>query len=87
MDHPDFRVGKRIFATLHPDLRWGVVMLTPAQQRAVVAGDPGTFVPAKGGWGRQGCTQVLLRRVKARALREAMSLAWANKAPSKRGRR
>ena len=32
--HPDFRVGGRIFATLgYPDRKWGMVNLTPDQQR------------------------------------------------------
>jgi hypothetical protein len=81
MDHPDFRVRGKIFATLFADLAWGVVMLTPEQQKAYVRSAPATFVPAKGAWGRWGSTQVLLRKVKAAALRRAIAAAWANKAP------
>ena len=29
MDHPDFRVAGKIFATLGPDETWGMVKLTP----------------------------------------------------------
>ena len=29
MNHPDFRVGGRIFATLHADMKFGMVALTP----------------------------------------------------------
>jgi hypothetical protein len=29
MGHPDFRVKNRIFATLHHDLEFGMVALTP----------------------------------------------------------
>ena len=33
MNHPDFRVGGKIFATLGPDLTWGMAKLTPEQQQ------------------------------------------------------
>ena len=36
MGHPDFRVNGRIFATLHPDHRHGMVKLTPDQQQQFV---------------------------------------------------
>ena len=29
MGHPDFRVNGRIFATLHADMKFGMVALTP----------------------------------------------------------
>jgi hypothetical protein len=34
MAHPDFRVGGRIFATLHGNNKTGAVMLTPEHQMA-----------------------------------------------------
>ena len=41
--HPDFRVGKRIFATLgYLDAGFAVVKLTPEQQSMVVAAEPKT---------------------------------------------
>ena len=41
LNHPDFRVGGRIFATLgYPDDEWGVVKLTPEEQRRFVRADP-----------------------------------------------
>jgi hypothetical protein len=53
--HPDFRVGGRIFATLaYPDRRWGMVNLTPDQQRTRVREHPDAFVPVKGRWGEPG---------------------------------
>lgn len=55
MDHPDFRVGGKIFATLgYPDAAWGMVKLTPVDQQLVVAAAPDVFVPVKGAWGRRG---------------------------------
>jgi YjbR protein len=79
MGHPDFRVRGRIFATLgYPDAGWGMVKLTPEQQRAFVDTDPAAFVPAKGAWGSGGATCVRLDAVTARALRPALALASSN---------
>ena len=39
--HADFRVGKRIFATLgYPDKAWGMVKLTPEQQSMLAEAEP-----------------------------------------------
>ena len=55
----DFRVGKRIFATLgYPDDAWGMVKLTQAQQSMLVDAEPEIFRPVPGGWGKQGYTNV-----------------------------
>ena len=78
MDHPDFRVNGRIFATLHHDLLWGMVALTPEQQRRFLQEAPGVFVPEKGAWGAQGCTAVRLDAVDEEMLGEALTLAWQN---------
>lgn len=78
MGHPDFRVNGRIFATLHPDRKWGMVKLTPDQQQAFVRESPGSFVPENGAWGRQGCTAVRLNSVDEDAVGEAITLAWRN---------
>ncbi len=78
MGHPDFRLGGRIFATLHPDNRAGMVKLTPDQQRAFVKAKPDAFAPENGAWGRQGCTRVVLASVDEETLGEAITLAWQN---------
>lgn len=78
MNHPDFRVHGRIFATLHEDLKWGMVKLTPEQQTRLVADAREAFVPEKGAWGLQGCTAVRLAAVDEEMLGEAMTLAWRN---------
>jgi len=78
MGHPDFRAGGRIFATLHSDRQWGMVKLTPDQQRRFVRENPTTFVPENGAWGRQGCTSVRLESVDEDTLGEAITLAWQN---------
>lgn len=77
--HPDFRVNGRIFATLgYPDRRYGMVTLTPDQQRTRVREHPAAFVPAAGKWGEDGATTVRLDAVDEEALGEALTLAWRN---------
>jgi hypothetical protein len=46
MDHPDFRVRGKIFATLGPDEKWGMVKLTPDQQASFLRTEPAIFRPA-----------------------------------------
>jgi len=77
MGHADFRVGKKVFASLgYPDARWAMVKLTPAQQTEVCAA--AAFEPVKGGWGKRGATLLNLARVdEVRAL-EVLRLAWGN---------
>ena len=76
MAHPDFRANGRIFATLSPDREWGMVKLTPEQQQEFVRAEPGTFVPAKGAWGRDGSTMVRLASADGETVGDAMTLAW-----------
>jgi hypothetical protein len=78
MGHPDFRVGGRIFATLHGDTLYGMVKLTPEQQREFIESNVGAFAAENGAWGRQGCTAVHLESVDDEALGEAITLAWQN---------
>ena len=78
MGHPDFRVNNGIFATLHADEQFGMVVLTPAQQRGFIADHPETFTPENGAWGRAGCTRVRLDSVHEEVLGEALTLAWQN---------
>lgn len=79
MNHPDFRIGKRVFATLgYPSHEWGMVKLTPPQQSQFMAAFPSVFVPAAGKWGLGGATCVKLRSATIRSLRPAMFEAWRN---------
>ena len=78
----DFRIGKRIFATLgHPDENWGTVKLTAEQQTMLVEAEPDIFRPVPGGWGKQGYTNVRLANANAATLKSALTLAWKNVAP------
>jgi hypothetical protein len=76
MGHPDFRVGNRIFATLHHDRAFAMVKLTPDQQRDFMRVHPGLFEPESGAWGLAGCTRVRLAAVDEETLGEAVTLAW-----------
>ena len=65
MGHPDFRVARKIFATLaYPRAGLGVVLLTPEQQELFMR-------------------TVRLRTARKAAVREALTLAWRNRAPGR----
>lgn len=84
MDHPDFRVGKKIFATLgHPHENCAMVKLTPDQQAVFVRDAPGVFTPVAGGWGRRGATNIRIERGDETAIRHALATAWRNIAPKR----
>ena len=62
MGHADFRVNRRIFATLgSPNAGSGMVQLDPEDQRYLLGSEPDAFRPAAGAWGRSGSTRVELR--------------------------
>jgi hypothetical protein len=80
--HADFRVGKRVFATLgYPDDAWGMVKLTPEQQSMLVDAEPEIFRLVPGGWGKRGATNVLIAKADAKTLQSALGMAWRNIAP------
>lgn len=84
MDHPDFRVAGKIFATLgYPDKTRGMVKLSPEDQHNFSKDYPDTFIPVKGTWGRRGATSVHLKAAKKEVLRKAISAAWRNTAPKR----
>jgi hypothetical protein len=84
MNHPDFRVRGKIFATLgHPDTGVGMVKLFPDQQQKFVRTEPKVFAPVNGLWGRRGATYVRLKAAKQGSVRRALEAAWRNTAPRK----
>jgi predicted DNA-binding protein (MmcQ/YjbR family) len=79
MNHPDFRVAGKIFATLsYPNKGFGMVKLTPDQQEELVHDEPATFNPCGGVWGLRGATNVQLKSVKQATLRRALEAAYHN---------
>jgi hypothetical protein len=82
MDHPDFRVRGKIFATLgHPDDSRAMVKLLHDQQEALTRARPETFAPVPGGWGRRGATYVTLETADEATVYDALLMAWRNTAP------
>ena len=79
MDHPDFRAGGKIFASLgYPEDGWGMVKLTPAQQELFISQSSKAFAPCAGAWGRAGSTSVQLSLINKSVARAALEAAWKN---------
>ncbi len=83
MDHPDFRVRGKIFATLGPGEAWGMVKLKPEQQSLFVRTEPAVFRPVNGVWGQRGATYVTLDAATEPSVRQALTAAWRNTAPKR----
>ncbi len=84
MDHPDFRVVGKIFATLgYPDKTRAMVKLSPEDQHNFSKDYPDAFIPVKGAWGRRGATSVILKAAKKEIMRQAIEAAWRNTAPKR----
>jgi len=85
MNHPDFRVKGKIFATLftRDDEDWGMVKLKPEQQRQIIKANPKVFEPATGAWGKQGCTLARLADLDVATARDVIFSAWLNTAPKR----
>jgi hypothetical protein len=82
MDHPDFRVAGKLFATLgYPDKEHAMVKLTPIEQEMFVKAQPSVFNPCAGAWGRRGCTNVRLKGVRKPTMLRALEAAWSLAAP------
>lgn len=82
MDHPDFRVGGKIFATLaYPNETYGMVKLPPIEQEKFVQEWPEIFTPVPGYWGKTGATHVHLKKATKKTLQPALAVAWRNAAP------
>jgi hypothetical protein len=49
MNHPDFRVAGKVFATLgYPDKTHAMVRITPVEQEMLIDRRPGVFSPVMG---------------------------------------
>jgi hypothetical protein len=84
MNHPDFRVAGKIFATVgYPDKARGMVKLSPEDQHNFSKDYPEVFVPVKGIWGRRGATSVYLKGANADVLAKAIRAAWRFNAPKR----
>jgi hypothetical protein len=82
MDHPDFRVGGRVFAGF-PRPGQMSLRLDAVEQAAAIDAAPGAVTPAAGAWGRQGWTLVELERIAPDELGELLQDAWCGRAPKR----
>jgi hypothetical protein len=88
MNHPDFRVRGKIFATLgYPTREFAAVMLTPAEQAAFIDEGSGAFLPVRGAWGVKGSTSVRLKHADPQLVKRALAAAWIRKCPKPTRRR
>jgi hypothetical protein len=82
-DTADFRVGKKIFATLRESDGRAVLKLSPDERQLLMETGRGIFVPIKGSWGLKGWTRIILEQADAETVRHAMAFAWKSVAPKK----
>lgn len=73
---PSFRVGKKIFCTIHQDLPRAMLKLDPEDQRNLSEGRPGVIEPVAGYWGKNGSTFVWFERIDEADLARLMRMAW-----------
>jgi hypothetical protein len=79
MNHPDFRLNNRIFATLSAQQKGcGVLKLTTEQQSAFITDQPHIFSPVQGGWGRMGMTFLHLNEADESIMAGALKTAYQN---------
>jgi hypothetical protein len=73
----DFRTGGHIFATLASlDQGYGNLMLSPEHQQLFVQDLPDVFLPIPGGWGKMGCTHIVLAKASQDVLAGALQAAY-----------
>jgi hypothetical protein len=82
MNHPDFRVRGKIFATLaYPNKNFGMVKLSLPDQLRFTQVDSAAFAPVPGLWGEHGSTHVHLKAAKKQIVGQALFSAWKHAAP------
>lgn len=75
-DVADFRVRKKIFATIHPTGKTGVLLrIDPDQRAALAENDPTTFQL------RGTALQVVFARISAKGYKQLLEQAWRGTAP------
>jgi len=78
---PSFRVGGRIFSTIHQAHPRMMVKLDPEDQRNLAEAHPGVVEPVPGYWGRKGSTFVWYERADAALVATLLAMAHAGLAP------
>lgn len=80
---PSFRVGKKIFCTIHQEHPRVMLKLDPEDQHNLAAGVPGVIEPVPGYWGRQGSTFVWFENIDEARFADLMRMAWSEVAPKR----
>ena len=78
-----FRVNKKIFATLNPDILKASFKLSEIDQSVFCAFNPAYIYPATGVWGKQGWTIFEIKNLPIGMVKDAIALSYCNVAPSK----
>lgn len=78
---PSFRVGGKIFSTLHVDQPRMMVKLDPEDQHNLAAGHPAVVEPVPGYWGQKGSTFIWYEKADLGLIETLLKLAWAGRAP------
>ena len=78
---PSFRVGGRIFSTIHVSHPRMMVKLDPEDQNNLAQGHPGVVEPVPGYWGRKGSTFVWYEAADMDLIESLLKLAWSGVAP------
>lgn len=79
----DFRVRKKVFATLDETARVGTLKLQAEQQELLIAALGNAVYPASGSWGAKGWTKLRLTDLAVDDVAGGMRMAWTNVAPKK----
>ena len=80
---PSFRVGKKIFCTIHMDRPRAMLKLDLEDQRNLSEAVPEAIEAVPGYWGRNGSTFVWFEKVEADRFADLMRMAWAQVAPKR----
>lgn len=80
---PSFRVGGKIFSTLHIQHPRMMVKLDPEDQRNLSEGYPGVVEPVPGAWGRGGSTFVWYEKADLGLIESLLKMAWTRVAPKR----
>jgi hypothetical protein len=83
---PSFRVGGKIFCTLHLAQPRMMVKLDPEDQRNLSEGHPGVVEPVPGYWGRKGSTFVAYEPADETLIERLLEMAWTGAAPARLAR-
>jgi hypothetical protein len=81
--HPDFRLGGKVFASLAANGEWAMVKVPLEVQAQLVRDHAGEISAFAGAWGARGCTRLVLAKLLPAVVAPALSAAWRENAGAK----